>query len=144
MKGIGMSSYAAHWHQAKRNENLAAQLLSDLTYKEWVVVTAFYSAVHYVEAALYMEPGVGHSDTSMPKGSSGSYHDHRQDLVLQHFSGAWKSYSKLRYQSMVARYLTTSPGQFLQKPVEDYFSDRDVRDFVTRDLRNVQRGVGFS
>ena len=135
----------AHWHQAKRNQSLATQLLNDLTYKEWVAVAAFYSAVHYVEAALAMDPTILHTDTSYPKGYPGSYHDYRQELVFRLFPKAWKSYSKLLSQSKTARYLTTvQRGQFLATAVEDYFSDQDVRNFVNHDLRNVWQGVGFS
>ena len=119
-------------------------MLGELTYKEWVVVAVFYSAVHYVEAALAMEPTIEHTDTSMPNGF-GSYHDWREYLVFQLFPlSAWKSYKKLLDQSKTARYLNTQRGQHLTIALEDYFSDQNVRDFLQRDLRNVWQGVGFS
>jgi len=136
-----MSGLLAHLWQAGRNERLAKQLLSELTYKEWVVTVAFYSALHYVEAALNQVPGIVHAETSMPRGYPGSLHDYREDLVSQHFSGAWASYRKLRTQSVVARYLSTN-RQFLQTPAEDYFGDSDARNFVNRDLDKVRRELG--
>ena len=138
-----MSSLLAHLWQAGRNERLAKQLLSELTYKEWVVTVAFYGALHYVEAALNQSPDIMHSETSMPRGYPGSLHDYREDLVLQHYSSAWASYRKLRTQSVVARYLSTTNRQFLQTPAEDYFIDSDVRNFVNRDLDKVRRKLGF-
>lgn len=133
----------AHLWQAGRNERLAKQLLGDLTYKEWVVTVAFYSGLHYVEAALNQVLSIVHSETSIPKDYQGGLHDWREDLVFQHFPSAWKSYRKLRAQSIVARYLSTDRRAFLQQPVDDYFSDRDVYNFVHRDLDKVRRKVGF-
>ena len=138
-----MSSQLAHLWQAGRNERLAKQLLSELVYKEWVVTVAFYSGLHYVEAALNQVSGIGHSETSMPRNYPGGLHSYREDLVFQHFSSAWAPYRKLRAQSMVARYLSTTQRSFLQKPAEDYFSERDVRNFVDRDLDKVRRKLGF-
>lgn len=129
--------------QAGRNERLAKQLLSELTYKEWVVTVAFYSGLHYVEAALNQVSSIGHSETSMPRHYPGGLHGYREDLVFQHFRSAWASYSKLRTQSIVARYLSTTQRVFLQEPAEDYFSEQDVRNFVDRDLDKVRRKLGF-
>lgn len=38
--------------QAERNEQLSKKLLKEGEYYDWVVTTAFYSAIHYVEDAL--------------------------------------------------------------------------------------------
>ena len=133
----------AHLWQAGRNKRLAKQLLSDLTYKEWVVTVAFYSGLHYVEAALNQIPCIGHSETSKPRQYPGGLHDYREELVQQYFPSAWASYRKLRTQSMVARYLSTTQRVFLQEPAEDYFSEQDVRNFVDRDLDKVRRKLGF-
>lgn len=133
----------AHLWQAGRNERLAKQLLEELIYKEWVVTVAFYSGLHYVEAALNQEPTIVHSETSIPNNYQGGLHDWREDLVLQYFPSAWSSYRKLRTQSIVARYLSTNRRAFLQQPVEDYFSEQDVHNFVHRDLDKVRRKLGL-
>lgn len=133
----------AHLWQAGRNERLAKQLLGELTYKEWVVTVAFYGGLHYVEAALNQVPAIVHSETSIPYNYQGGLHDWRDDLVLEHFPSAWTSYRKLRTQSIVARYLSTDRRAFLQQPVDDYFSDQDVHNFVHRDLDKIRRKLGF-
>ena len=133
----------AHLWQAGRNERLAKQLLDELSYKEWVVTVTFYSALHYVEAALTQNVGIEHSETSYPNNYRGGLHDWREDLVLQLFPSAWESYRKLRSQSIVARYLSTDRRAFLTQPTDDYFGDQDVHNFVQRDLNKVRQQVGF-
>ena len=61
----------------------------------------------------------------MPSNYPGGLHAYREDLVFQRFRSAWTSYSKLRAQSIVARYLSTTQRVFLQKPVEDHYSEQD-------------------
>jgi len=79
----------------------------------------------------------------MPSNYPGGLHAYREDLVFQRFRSAWTSYSKLRAQSIVARYLSTTQRVFLQKPVEDHYSEQDVRNFVYRDLDKIRRKLGF-
>lgn len=108
-----------------------------------MVTVAFYSGLHYVEAALNQVLDIRHSETSMPRNYPGGLHGYREDLVFRHFASAWGSYSKLRTQSTVARYLSTTDRVFLQEPAEDYFSEQDVRNFVERDLCKIRRELGF-
>jgi RNA-splicing ligase RtcB len=42
-----MPSVAEHIAQARRNEKLFSQLLTDAHCPEWAVVVLFYAAVHY-------------------------------------------------------------------------------------------------
>ena len=139
-----MSSLLAHLWQAGRNESLATQLLDQGTFKEWAVVTTFYSALHYVEAAATRLPGIMHCETSRPAGFHGSVHDWRDDVVMQHFTSAWLSYRKLRIQSVIARYLTAVGRPTAAEPVEDFWSDQDVHDFVDNDLNQIRNSLGFA
>jgi len=114
-----------------------------LEYKEWIIIAAFYSGLHYLEAALTQYPAIQHSETSMPQGFHGSLHDYREDLIFQHFTGAWHAYRRLRNASIIARYLSTDRRRFLGQPVEDYFSDDDALSFVHSHLATVRQEVGF-
>jgi hypothetical protein len=130
--------------QAGRNERLATQLLNQQDYNEWVVVATFYSALHYVEAAVTKLPGITHCETSIPKGFHGSVHDWREDLVRLYFTSAYTSYRKLRIQSMIARYLTTNYRSIADTPVEDYWSDEDIHNFIDHELNQIRTSLGFA
>lgn len=47
-----MPTKAEHLKQAEKNEKLAEDLLKDGVYSDWGITVLFYSALHYVEAAL--------------------------------------------------------------------------------------------
>lgn len=38
---------------AEHNESLCAKLLSEDKYRDWVITTAFYSAIHYIDHKLF-------------------------------------------------------------------------------------------
>lgn len=50
---------------------------------------------------------------------------------------------RLHTQSNIARYLNTARGQFMQVPVQDYFSAQDVRNFFARDLAEIKQVMGI-
>lgn len=134
--------------QASRNKRLAQQLISDLghpesSFKEWAVVTTFYTAVHLVEADLTTDAAIGHSETSRPTKFRASIHEWRDNLVMQKHRAIWVNFRKLRNESNVARYLSTSGGPIGQ-PVEDYFSESDVVAFMTNDLTRIELELGIS
>jgi len=130
--------------QAGRNERLAKRLLDEADFKEWVITVAFYSAIHFVEAAFTSLPGIEHSEVSKPRRFPGSMHDWREDLVLTNYpNDAWMSYRKLRTQSNTARYLITDTGSPLGKPAEEYFSITDLHNFIYHDLHNLRTNLGF-
>jgi len=128
--------------QARRNEQLAQQLLTDLQYKEWIVIACFYSALHYVEAALSQNSAIEHSETSFPRDYPGGIHDYRQDLVEQYYPVIFSAYSKLRNNSMIARYLSIRKTP-IGMPVEEFFGDEAVKNFVGQDLDKVRRKLGY-
>jgi hypothetical protein len=45
-----MPAEAEHLQQARHNEALAKLLAQDMTYRDWIITTSFYAALHYVEA----------------------------------------------------------------------------------------------
>ena len=90
-----------------------------------------------------MIPSIKHSEAAMPSNYKGGYHGWREDLVFNKFPSVFNEYRKLRNESMIARYLSTSRNIFLSTYVEDYFSDQDVHNFLYRDLKKIQQDLGF-
>ena len=103
-----MSDTQGHLYQAHHNENLAADLLSKLIYKDWLITTSFYSAIHYVEAKLATRTPPIHPLKDVPRDSSGrayvSPHQFREDLVHRHYKSIFKEYRMLKEKSEQARY----------------------------------------
>jgi len=87
---------------------------------------------------------VMHSETSRPRNFPGSLHDWRENIVFNHYPQIWSSLRKLRNESNIARYLTTYPRSPINQPVEDYFSNNDVIDFLSKDLVGIENGLGIS
>ena len=136
-----MSEQRCHVEQARHNESVAAVLLKAGKFPDWVATTAFYAAVHYVEAGLAIVPGVGHSESSLPidpvtKQTTYTLHNWREELVRRHFPKAFRSYKYLRTTSNHARYLKGN-----NKPAFTYFSRTDAESFVNNHLAAVKGAV---
>lgn len=139
-----MADFLVHISQAEHNESLADYLINmDRPYHDWVITICFYSAIHYFEAWLFITntDNNKHSYTSMPQDYNKSPHSWREDLIHRSFSvEVWKSFRKLRTQSEIARYLTSSynpisPDQ--QKPSYEYFQPKDSITFL-ESLKNIK------
>ena len=147
-----MSSYQAHLYQAKHNEGLLSELLTSLSYKDWLITVAFYSAIHYVEAAFFNNPTIVHTDTSIPTYPDGRWrdspHNWRMKLLEKHCPKyVWKSFRSLYNESYIARYLVTQPGQrgiAVTTDAQTHWTDAEAKDFVDVDLINIKNGLGFS
>ena len=148
-----MSSYQAHLHQAEHNEGLLSELTASLSYKDWLVTVAFYSAIHYVEAAFFNIPAIGHTDTSIPTDpNTGKWlhspHFWRIKLLRENYTkDVWKGFKSLSNASWVARYLVTEPGPHgisVTTDAETHWTDDEARDFVDVDLSNIKSALGFS
>jgi glucose-6-phosphate isomerase len=113
-----MAEFLVHILQAEHNESLADYLIGIDPYHDWVITVSFYSAIHYFKARLFIinnDSNNKHSDTSMPQNYNKSPHSWREDLIHKSFSERiWKSFRKLRTQSEIARYLTSSLDSNLQ------------------------------
>ncbi len=140
-----MASLQAHLRQARHNESLARQLLASLEYKDWIITATFYAAIHYVEAAFFQNPKIVHTEISKPRNYKGSYHDYRTEMILENYSfKVWQSFRKLYEQSRIARYLHfPAEREFLEKPVQEYFSNSDVKGFFQRDLATIRQSLNF-
>ena len=95
----------------QRNLNLSKILLDDGDYNDWVVTTSFYSAVHFVEHALFplIENGVEYSNfneywqaVSYP--IHVSKHSCKKNLVSKYISSIKAEYRELLDDCSTARY----------------------------------------
>ncbi len=85
-----------HLKSARRNYDIS-KLLLDNKHKctEWVVITLFYSAVHFLEAYL----------ASLPTPLHPGNHSERNTLVAHYFSqNCYRKYALLKDMSVGARY----------------------------------------
>lgn len=101
-----MANKSQHLVKAQRNEDLARRLgtESPLQYPDWAITTAFYSALHYFEAALTDKPEQHvRLDHQLKKPKMG-IHDWTIKLLMVHFPAAEDAYRKLYDNSRVARY----------------------------------------
>jgi len=130
---------------------LLSELLASLSYKDWLITVAFYSAIHYVEAAFFNNPAIGHTETSIPTCADGTWrnspHNWRMRLLRDNYPEyAWRSFRNLYNESYVARYLLTpgSQGVAVTTDAQTRWTDNEARDFVDVDLINIKNAFGFS
>lgn len=91
-----MPSVVEHLETAKRNYGISKFLLDNKNdYAEWIVISLFYSAVHFLEAFLASLPVPYHPDSQSERNNS----------VARYFSkDCYKKYALLKDKSIEARY----------------------------------------
>lgn len=134
---IDMSNYKIHDIQAVHNEKLAIDL-SKSEFIDWSITCAFYSALHYVEAAFTHITEIVHTEDCYNKNRSSiseyynglSLHVFRDKLIGVHYKKIRSKYNQLKTASETARYLFTTND----KTAFDYFS----KSLVQRLLQDLQ------
>lgn len=111
MRGVVCLNEADHRKKGDRNQKLIADLEgAKLDYKDWIIVAAFYAAIHYVMAYLHGHvPGyndinsaptiLGRRGTDQLKG-----HRHRLAMVEMHLPRLLRDYNYLYMMAEEARY----------------------------------------
>lgn len=140
-----MASLQAHLRQAQHNEKLAQELLASMEYKDWIITITFYAAIHYVEAAFFQNPEIVHTEVGITPKYPGGYYGYRSDMILQYYPAEVDmSYRKLYQLSRIARYLySPAERKFVEEPVQEYFSDSDVKGFFQKDLATIRQSLNF-
>ena len=129
-----MSTEAEHIACANRTQRTIAHLLADpATHSPWIAVTAFYKAIHVVEAVFAGDKKVLHT----------SNHDDRDRARKDNrrYDHIFKNYSPLKRASSNARYLTNcdtfdqylSPQEVIDKLLKNYL--HQIEESATRFLR---------
>ncbi|OGX14958.1 MAG: hypothetical protein A2166_03710 [Omnitrophica WOR_2 bacterium RBG_13_41_10] len=126
-------------------------------YKDWAVTTCFYTAVHIAEAVFFtLRPrNFEHSETTIPPKQrnrpSYSFHSWRKELIKELIARSrlqpkfLYTFQSLHDQSNISRYLmipsgrNTIPPNSLNQLARDYFSDRDISDFLNKDLKFIEQ-----
>lgn len=92
----------------QHNLELAKILLDDGDYNDWVITTAFYSSVHFVEHALFplIENGIEYSDFNdyWQNTSKHSKHTCKKNLVRNHLRSVAAIYRELLDDCHTSRY----------------------------------------
>jgi len=95
-----MPNEAQHLDTAFKNKNAMSFLLTQAEkFPEWVAVTAFYSALHIVDAGLYNKYD-----------EHGRTHLERNQIIKKKNPPLWKFYKRLYDASIIARYLQDDAG----------------------------------
>jgi len=96
---------------ARHNRDACDELLRATAYKDWVVTTAFYSSLHFVQHEIFPLVVAGQShDTfesyyrNIPRGTRRSKHSETVKLVHDHIPNISWRYKWLHDECMSARY----------------------------------------
>ncbi len=109
--------------QAQRNEKLSVKLLNEGHYYDWVITTAFYSAIHYVEDVLLPCELNGRTCTNIRDVKNAlnqkGRHAARERLVANKIPLDSFRYKWLDDQSRNSRYITYKVNKaFAEKALE--------------------------
>ena len=128
-----MPTERAHVGLAVRNQRTIDYLLADpAAHAEWLATIAFYKALHIIEAIFARDPQLGH----------GQDHGHRERLLKRNpqFDHIRGHYMKLKWASMVARYLSDNQSDY--SGFCDYMTPDDVVSKLLRgSLNEVQKSA---
>ena len=96
---------------AEHNEQLCDFLIADGNYRDWIITTAFYSSLHYVQNEIFpltvgedTYPNFNTYFNLVLKPKSQSKHSGTKDLVKTHITPAFSQYRWLFDACMNARY----------------------------------------
>jgi hypothetical protein len=104
-----MASEAEHLTQARHNEALTQLLAKELLYRDWILITAFYAALHYVEASFAKRFGF-HGEAHGGEAPHGWRLSMLRDKTRFTFN-CYRAYQYLYASSRAVRYLEESlPG----------------------------------
>ncbi|MCR1795356.1 hypothetical protein [Leptospira sp. id769339] len=102
-----------HREHAIHNEEVCSLLLKQKAFPDWVVTTAFYSALHYAEDLIFpLKEGDSSYDNiseykvTLDYSKRISKHDLRLELIKKKLSGIYNEYRWLYEKSHKARYVT--------------------------------------
>jgi hypothetical protein len=131
-----MAAEKQHLQEARHNESLARHLAEDMTYRDWVITTAFYAALHYVEANFAKRFGLHGEDQDRQ-----SPHIWRLEILSDksRYSTACRlAYGRLYAASKQIRYLED------RTPMGAYFDDAGVKRFLDEDLAVVKKELRYT
>jgi hypothetical protein len=128
-----MPSKQAHLAAADHNQAAIDHLrLRIVDLPDWVVVAAFYKALHLVEA-VFAHDGINHAQD----------HGQRNEILKKtnRYKNLWRNYSPIWQASLVARYLEhVGPGDSRTFP--NYLDAKTVESLVLNHyLRQIERTV---
>ena len=118
----------AHIGQAKHNRSCAEYLLAASGMHDWSITMAFYSALHYVEAALNTVNRSTLAAVSMD--AYNAHHERRVALQSTSSKESFTIYRKLENACLDVRYLRNYRSASKIAPSLGYYSNVDARQYV--------------
>ncbi|MDR0305658.1 MAG: hypothetical protein LBI42_02350 [Chitinispirillales bacterium] len=124
---------------AFHNEKVCKYLNKKSEFADWVITTAFYSALHFLRGKLFpLEFGNGSrkieivdfDDYCIKNGTTAGKHETLSNLVGEHLPELYAHYSKLKSLSWTARY-------------NCYEYDRDLSNHALEKLELIKNGCGY-
>ena len=105
-----MSNKQRRLEHARHNYEVC-QHLNGSGFNDWVVTTAFYSALHFIRFAVFPfskqvagEERVYHKFSDYTEDAQGTKHAQHADLASKHVPDAYDAYQRLMSFCMTARY----------------------------------------
>jgi len=140
-----MSSKVIHLKQAGHNFSTTKALMNTEFY-DWACTTAFYTALHYVEAKFYEDPKIIHTNQSYESvkirlqqmGTDKGVHSWREQLISQKFPTLFSNYRQLQICSQLTRYLENK-----EKTSTQLVTKGAVERLISDDLESIKKYFGF-
>jgi len=113
-----MPGETAHVALACHNVQAACFLNNHPEYHDWTAVTAFYAALHFVDAVLYKQDAAPHGQT----------HDLREAALKANnkYANIYKHYRPLASAALIARYLESNRDRVAVGMFSEYMSPATV------------------
>jgi hypothetical protein len=113
-----MPSEAAHIALACHNVQAACFLNGHPEYHDWTTVTAFYAALHFIDAVLFKQDAVAHGQT----------HDVRESVLKAKpkYANLYKHYRPLASAALIARYLESKRDRVSCSTFSEYMTPEKV------------------
>jgi hypothetical protein len=109
---------------AEHNEEICAKIDALTGFDDWVVTTAFYACIHFVEHRLFplTEQGITYptfnkyyNDTVLSKSRNLSKHNLKLQLVNSYIPKVYPNYKRLMDNCLTARYKNYRIGKILSQ-----------------------------
>ena len=93
-----------HLVLATHNLNVLSYITLDDTFRDWAITVTCYTALHFIEAFLFIENGSKSRLIHSPD------HSQRGEVLKVSYPAIWKKYRPIINMSKIARYLQDADG----------------------------------
>jgi len=124
-----MPDFISHLNQSRHNEKCSSYLLINSEFRDWVITTTFYAAIHFTEAAFIAEYKA-YKQAKLGQLEIESLHEKREKIVLNLFGKkCYRIYRKLRNACKTVRYIESFTDAD-EIPSNSYYKLSDVEQLI--------------